>query len=193
MRDKVKFRLRFVPLNKTSSYTCTILFICTTFVHNPTKWDFTRRRRISPCVARFHLPTGKSHCAYFFVRARGGRSGKGVAGVSDKPCRRKWLRTCHLYYVTPKLVCRKSASRRTTVSKLYRWRQFCRSQSARRVKKITNSQSALLRVSRCCHTATSERGCGWVGYLPQTIMPEVKRASTRSQWDNTFTSPVYTD
>ena len=111
-------------------------FSIRSFVRNPTQWDFIRRRRISSCVARFHLPTGKSHCAY--SRARGGRSGKGVAGVSDKPCRRKWLRTGHLYYVTPKLVCRKSASRRTTVSKLYRWRQVCRSQPARRVKKITN-------------------------------------------------------
>ena len=35
-------------------------------------------------------------------------------------------------------------------------------------------------VARCCHEATSERGRGWVGYLPQTTMPEVKRASTRS-------------
>ena len=34
-------------------------------------------------------------------------------------------------------------------------------------------------MARCCHTATSERGHGWVGYLPQTTMPEVKRASTR--------------
>ena len=55
--------------------------------------DFTRRRRISSYVARFHLPTGKSHCAYFFVRARGGWSGKGAAGVflssdgeNDKEC-----------------------------------------------------------------------------------------------------------
>ena len=46
--------------------------------------DFIRRRRISPCVARFHLPTGKSHCAYFFVRARGGRSGKGAAGANNE-------------------------------------------------------------------------------------------------------------
>ncbi len=35
-------------------------------------------------------------------------------------------------------------------------------------------------VARCCHEATSERGRGWVGYLPQDTMPEVKRASTRS-------------
>ena len=47
MRDKVNFRLYFVPLNKTYSYTRTILFICTSFVHNPTKWDFTLRSKIS--------------------------------------------------------------------------------------------------------------------------------------------------
>ena len=34
-------------------------------------------------------------------------------------------------------------------------------------------------MARCYPTATSERGRGWVGYLPQDTMPEVKRASTR--------------
>ena len=47
----------------------------------PARSAATRRRRISSCVARFHLPTGKSRCAYFFVRARGGWSGKGAAWV----------------------------------------------------------------------------------------------------------------
>jgi hypothetical protein len=32
----------------TYSYTCTILFICTTLVRNPTKWDFIQ-------LVGFHL------------------------------------------------------------------------------------------------------------------------------------------
>ena len=48
----------------------------------PARSAATRRRRISPCVARFHLPTGKSHCAY--SRAGGGWSGKGVAGANNE-------------------------------------------------------------------------------------------------------------
>ena len=47
-------------------------------------------------------------------------------------------------------------------------------------KPITNGSSTTSGVARCCHAATSERGCGWVGCLPYDIMPEVKRASTRS-------------
>ena len=47
--------------------------IVITSIHNPTKWDFTRRRRISSCAARFHLPSGKFRCAC--LRARGGWSG----------------------------------------------------------------------------------------------------------------------
>ena len=43
----MKFRLYFVPLNKTYLYTRTILFICTSFVHNPTKRDFILRSKIS--------------------------------------------------------------------------------------------------------------------------------------------------
>ena len=33
-------------------------------------------------------------------------------------------------------------------------------------KQVANSSSTTLGVAMCCHTATSERGRGWVGYLP---------------------------
>ena len=33
-------------------------------------------------------------------------------------------------------------------------------------KQVTNSSFATFGVAMCCHTATSERGRGWVGYLP---------------------------
>ena len=39
--------------------------------------------------------------------------------------------------------------------------------SKRKVRKpITNDKLATSGVARCCHEATSERGRGWVGYLP---------------------------
>ena len=59
MRDKVKFRLRYASLNifayahgvrrrNCGSAEDIIAPIYTTLVRNPTKWDFIRRRRISP-------------------------------------------------------------------------------------------------------------------------------------------------
>ena len=118
--------------------------------------DFNRRRWISSCLARFHLPTGKSHCAYFFVRARGGRSGKGVAGASNELRQRERQHTA-----IDLIVCRCSTCYNCAFAIA-----CCRSKSALCVQKITNRQSVVLRVARCCHTATSERGRGWVGYLP---------------------------
>ncbi len=126
---------------RSTRHICTLARYCLFALRSST----TPRSGISSVAGGFHLARQDFICRQANLIARtslyapgaGGR-GSGAAGVSDKPCRRKWLRTCHLYYVTPKLVCRKSASRRTTVSKLYRWRQFCRSQPARRVKKITD-------------------------------------------------------
>ena len=125
----------------------------------PARSAATRRRRISSYVARFHLPTGKSRCAYFFVRAGGGRSGNGVAGANNELWQRERQHTA-----MGLIVCR--------CSKCYNCAfaiACCRSKSALCVQKITNRQSVVLRVARCCHTATSERGRGWVGYLPLTL------------------------
>ena len=59
-------------------------------------------------------------------------------------------------------------------------------------KQVVNSSSITFGEAMCCHTATSERGHGWAGYLPQTIMPEVKRASTRShEWQYIDRTPLH--
>ena len=120
----------------------------------PRSGDFNRRRRISPCVARFHLPQGKFHCAYSFVRAGVGGRGSGAAGVFHKVLTLKTALFSHLQLCPPKLVHLKYTSPLQTVNLLHSgWRGVA-------------------------NKGTSPRACGWEAYLPLNLN---RRSGARHQ------------
>ena len=104
---------------------------------------------------------------------RGGRSGKGVAGVRDELFGRFFLKQPH----APNRCCQKSIQKKsyakpTCRSDFARDSSLCMLAEVHRLgvyKQVANSSSTTSGVARCYPTATSERGYGWVGYLPLSL------------------------
>ena len=107
----------------------------------------TPRSGISSVADGFHLAQQDFICrkANFIARTYapgvGGR-GSGAVGVLPRVLTFEATLLLHISYVTPKLAHLKYAEKSQTVRRPH------------------------LGVARCCPTATSERGRGWVGYLP---------------------------